>query len=43
VTQDYIHIDEALKLATARTCEEIASLLDGIKRINDSNTSRQAA
>ncbi|HEY1779956.1 MAG TPA: tyrosine-type recombinase/integrase [Roseiarcus sp.] len=28
VTQDYIHIDEALKLATARTCEEIASLLD---------------
>lgn len=23
-----IHIDEALKLATARTCEEIASLLD---------------
>ena len=24
----YIHIDEALKLATARTCEEITSLLD---------------
>jgi integrase len=29
VTQGYIHIDEALRLATNRTCEEIASLLDG--------------
>jgi integrase len=28
VTQDYVHIDEALKLAVARTSEEIASLLD---------------
>jgi hypothetical protein len=28
VTQDYIHIDEALKLAIARTCAEVASLLD---------------
>ncbi|MDR3517663.1 MAG: hypothetical protein P4M00_17815 [Azospirillaceae bacterium] len=28
MTQDYIPVDEALKLATARTREEIASLLD---------------
>src|SRR5690606_37130791 len=28
VTQGYVHIDEALKLAVRRTCEEIASLLD---------------
>jgi integrase len=28
VTQGYVHIDEALKLAVTRTCEEIASLLD---------------
>ena len=28
VTQGYVHIDEALKLAAARTCEEIASLLN---------------
>jgi integrase len=27
VTQGYVHIDEALKLAVTRTCEEIASLL----------------
>ena len=27
VTQGYVHIDEALKLAATRTCEEIASLL----------------
>jgi integrase len=27
VTQGYIHIDEALKLAATRTCEEIADLL----------------
>jgi integrase len=27
VTQSYVHIDEALKLAASRTCEEIASLL----------------
>jgi integrase len=29
VTQGYIHIDEALKLAASRTCEEIADLLAG--------------
>ncbi len=29
VTQSYIHIDEALKLAASRTCEEIADLLAG--------------
>lgn len=29
VTQGYVHIDEALKLAAARTCEEIALLLSG--------------
>lgn len=28
VTQGYVHIDEALKLAVTRTCDEIASLLD---------------
>jgi len=27
VTQGYVHIDEALKLAATRTCEQIASLL----------------
>jgi hypothetical protein len=27
VTQGYVHIDEALKLAATPTCEEIASLL----------------
>lgn len=29
VTQGYVHIDEALKLAALRTCEEIAGLLAG--------------
>jgi integrase len=29
VTQGYVHIDEALKLAASRTCEEIADLLAG--------------
>jgi integrase len=29
VTQGYVHIDEALKLAVSRTCEEIAGLLAG--------------
>jgi hypothetical protein len=29
VTQDYIHIDEALKLAATRTCEEAAASLTG--------------
>jgi integrase len=34
VTQDYIHIDEALKLAVQRTSDEIARLLDvGAKRL----------
>lgn len=28
VTQGYVHIDEALKLAVTRTCEEIATLLN---------------
>jgi integrase len=28
VTQGYVHIDEALKLAVTRTCEKIATLLD---------------
>ena len=28
VTQGYVHIDEALKLAVTRTCDEIATLLD---------------
>ena len=28
-TQGYVHIDEALKLAASRTCEEIAGLLAG--------------
>jgi hypothetical protein len=27
VTQGCVHIDEALKLAASRTCEEVASLL----------------
>lgn len=27
VTQDYIHVDEALKLAVRRTSDEIAKLL----------------
>ena len=29
VTQGYVHIDDALKLAASRTCEEIAGLLAG--------------
>jgi hypothetical protein len=43
VTQDYIHIDEALKLAATRTSDEIASLLEGAKRAKDASVSRQAA
>ena len=39
VTQGYVHIDEALKLAAARTCEEIAGLLAG----QDSVPARTAA
>lgn len=44
VTQGYVHIDEALKLAVNRTCEEIASLLiaeDG--KAPASHRARQAA
>jgi integrase len=43
VTQDHIHIDEALKLAATRTSDEIASLLDGTKRAKAAGASRQAA
>lgn len=43
VTQDYIHIDEALKLAIARTCEEVASLLDKGESAKTAAPSRQAA
>lgn len=43
VTQDYIHIDEALKLAATRTSDEIASRLDGAKRSNDTSVSKKAA
>jgi integrase len=43
VTQDYIHIDEALKLAATRTSDEIAALLDGAKRMNGAGVSQQAA
>lgn len=32
VTQGYVHLDEALKLAATRTCEEIALLLDDNSR-----------
>ena len=32
VTQGYVHIDEALKLAVSRTCDKIALLLDGEKK-----------
>lgn len=31
VTQGYVHIDEALKLAVTRTSDEIAGLLDGTR------------
>lgn len=35
VTQDYVHIDEALKLASQRTSDEIARLLDeGASKLN---------
>jgi len=41
VTQDYIHIDEALKLAVQRTSDEIARLLEvGAARLQ---TMQQAA
>jgi integrase len=35
VTQGYVHIDEALKLAASRTCEEIAGLLSGQASVPD--------
>lgn len=41
VTQDHAHIDEALKLAVTRTCEEIASLLDD--EVLSEQEERQAA
>jgi integrase len=43
VTQDYIHIDEALKLAATRTSDEIASLLGGSKRTGEAAHSQRAA
>lgn len=44
VTQGYVHIDEALKLAVTRTCEEIASLLDEEdKAVFPEQVERQAA
>ncbi|MFC0217605.1 integrase arm-type DNA-binding domain-containing protein [Pseudochelatococcus lubricantis] len=44
VTQGYVHIDQALKLAVARTCEEIASLLDEKdKAVLPEQEERQAA
>ena len=41
VTQGYVHIDEALKLAATRTCEEIASLLASGR--DDAATARKEA
>ena len=35
VTQGYVHIDEALKLAASRTCKEIAGLLSGQTSVPD--------
>ena len=42
VTQGYVHIDEALRLAASRTCEEIASLLSAEKS-EEAVSERQAA
>jgi integrase len=42
VTQGYVHIDEALKLAATRTCEEIASLLSADLK-DEATTAREAA
>jgi hypothetical protein len=41
VTQDYGHIDEALKLAAMRTCEEVAKLLSGAEA--NAGTSKKLA
>ncbi len=43
VTQGYVHIDEALKLAVTRTSEEIASLLDEEGKALPEQEGRQAA
>jgi hypothetical protein len=37
VTQGYVHIDEALKLAASRTREEIAGLLAGQEALPPKN------
>jgi len=42
VTQGYVHIDEALKLAVTRTCDEIASLLSEEDQ-NRAEATKQAA
>jgi len=42
VTQGYVHIDEALKLAATRTCEEIALLLSADLR-DEAAATREAA
>jgi hypothetical protein len=42
VTQGYVHIDEALKLAATRTCEEVASLLNAELK-DGANATREAA
>jgi integrase len=42
VTQGYVHIDEALKLAATRTCEEVASLLNAELK-DGANVTREAA
>jgi hypothetical protein len=41
VTQGYVHIDEALKLAATRTFEEIASLLS--PELDDNALAREEA
>ena len=41
VTQGYVHIDEALKLAATRTCEEIACLLS--PEFDDNASTREEA
>lgn len=44
VTQGYVHIDEALKLAVTRTCQEIATLLaEEDEDANSKHNERQAA
>jgi hypothetical protein len=43
VTQGYVHIDEALKLAVTSTCDEIASLLEAGERADAASVSWKAA